>query len=268
MRTAVDAADVPAPPWMVVADADQLSQARDRWPHHVIKLVRGGYDGRGVAVDPTPAMAEAWVQRAPLLVEPIVEFVAEMAVMVARRANGDVVVYPPVRTLQVDGQCAEVRCPAGFDPVIESEAMHVARVLADHLDVVGLLAVELFVTEHGVLVNELAVRPHNTGHHTIEACATSQFENHLRAVLDWPLGPTDLVMPAVMVNVIGNASGDDPRAHVADALRAAPDAHVHLYGKGARPNRKLGHVTVCDDDLDAAAARAWAAVAALKGAVP
>jgi 5-(carboxyamino)imidazole ribonucleotide synthase len=268
MRAAVDAADVPAPPWVVVDHTDGLAAARERWPRHVIKLVRGGYDGRGVAVCPSATMAEAWLQRAPLLVEPCIDFVGELAVMVARRPGGEMVVYPPVRTVQVDGQCAEVRCPSGVDAALEGEAMHIARVLADHLGVVGLLAVELFVTDDGLLVNELAVRPHNTGHHTIEACATSQFENHLRAVLDLPLGPTDLVIPAVMVNVVGNAAGDDPRHHLSDALRAAPDAHVHLYGKAPRPNRKVGHVTVCDDDLDAATARAWAAVAALKGAVP
>jgi 5-(carboxyamino)imidazole ribonucleotide synthase len=268
MRAAVDAAGVPAPHWQVVTTPDELAAAQERWPEHVIKLVRGGYDGRGVAVRPDAAVADTWLTQGPLLVEPCIDFTAEMAVMVARRPGGDHVVYPPVRTVQVDGQCREVRAPSGFGPDIDDLAHHIAVRIADSLDVVGLLAVELFVTSTGVLVNELAVRPHNTGHHTLEACATSQFENHLRAVLDLPLGPTTLRSPAVMVNLIGNATGDDPHHHVGAALTATPDAHVHLYGKAPRYNRKLGHVTVCDDDLDAASARAWAAVAALRGDVP
>lgn len=268
MRAAVDAADVPAPPWQVVSTRAELDIVRQRWPEHVIKLVRGGYDGRGVSVRPTADEAGQWLQQGPLLVEPVVPFLSELAVVAARRPGGELVTYDPVHTVQVDGQCREVRAPADIGKQRDAEARSIAARLAAALDVVGLLAVELFVTSDGLLVNELAVRPHNTGHHSIDACATSQFENHIRAVLDLPLGPTTLQSPAVMVNVVGDRAGNDPRHHVAEALAVAPDAHLHLYGKEPRFNRKLGHVTVCDDDLDAASARAWAAVAALRGDVP
>jgi 5-(carboxyamino)imidazole ribonucleotide synthase len=268
MRAAVDAVGAPAPPWAVVTTTAELDDARRRWPEHVIKLVRGGYDGRGVSVRPSADDAREWLRQGPLLVEPVVPFESELAVIVARRPGGELVTYDPVHTLQVDGQCREVRAPSGVGMQRDAEARSIAARLAAALDVVGLLAVELFVTADGLLVNELAVRPHNTGHHTIDACVTSQFENHIRAVLDLPLGPTTLHSSAVMVNVVGDRAGNDPRHHVAEALAVAPDAHIHLYGKLPRFNRKLGHVTVCDDDLDAASARAWAAVAALKGDLP
>lgn len=140
--------------------------------------------------------------------------------------------------------------------------------MAAALDVVGLLAVELFDVGGQLTVNELAVRPHNTAHHTIDTYTTSQFENHLHAVLDLPLGPTTLLASAAaMVNVIGNAAGDDPLDHLGDGLAVDPAARVHLYDKQARPNRKVGHVTVLDDDPLRAAARAWAVVRALRGDV-
>ncbi len=273
MRRAVEAAGMPVPAWRQVTTAGELAAAVAAWPACVIKLGRGGYDGRGVflvtADDDGLAIGTPLLDAGvPLLVEPLLAFDAELAVVVARRPNGDAVAYDPVATTQVDGQCRQVVAPAGIDPGLADEARSIALELAAALDVVGLLAVELFDVDGRLLVNELAVRPHNTAHHTIDACVTSQFEQHLRAVLDLPLGATDLHTPAAMVNVIGAADGADPRAHLAAGLAADRGARVHLYGKEARPNRKVGHVTVLDDDVEPAARRAWAIVAALRGDVP
>ena len=204
----------------------------------------------------------------PLLIEPRLDFDMELAVIVARRPGGDAVTYDPVATVQVDGQCRQVVAPSGVSVGLVDRAQRIGAQVAEALDVVGLVAVELFVVAGEVSINELAVRPHNTGHHTIDAAVTSQFENHVRAVADLPLGDPSLHTPAVMVNVIGNEAGDDPQAHLAAGLAADAGAHIHLYGKDARPNRKVGHVTVCDDDVERGAARAWRVVEALRGDVP
>jgi 5-(carboxyamino)imidazole ribonucleotide synthase len=274
MRHAVEAAELPVPPWCRAGDLDQLDEALARWPHAVLKLSRGGYDGRGVfmvrsAQEGHSVGAQLLDGTTVLLVEPLLGFSLEAAVVVARRPNGECVVYDPVRTMQIDGQCRQVVVPSGMPPDLVEQARAIAIQAAEALDVVGLLAVELFLVDGELVVNELAVRPHNTAHHTIEACVTSQFDNHVRAVLDLPLGATDLTCAsAAMVNVIVRADGDDPADHLAAALALDPAAHIHLYGKFARPNRKVGHVTVCDDDEERAVARAWRVVAALHGDVP
>ncbi len=273
MRRAVEAAGLPVPGWREVADAGELASAVATWPACAIKLSTGGYDGRGVFLvgegDDGVAIGSPLLDAGcTLLVEPLLAFDAELAVVVARRPGGDAVAYDPVATLQIDGQCREVVAPAGIDDGLADEARSMALELAAALDVVGLLAVELFDVGGRLLVNELAVRPHNTAHHTIDACPTSQFEQHLRAVLDLPLGSTELFTPAAMVNVIGAADGADPRDHLAAGLATDPAARVHLYGKEARPNRKVGHVTVLDQDPVRAARRAWHVVAALRGDVP
>jgi 5-(carboxyamino)imidazole ribonucleotide synthase len=273
MRAAVAAAGAPGPPHVAATSVEAISAARADWGRIVVKLARGGYDGRGVFIDPSDAVVAELVTRSPLLVEPMVPFRRELAVIVARRpapADGglaEVAVYDPVHTVQHDGQCAEVRA-GEVDAATALAAQRIATQLAERLDIVGLLAVELFQLDDGpLLVNELAVRPHNTGHHTIDACVTSQFENHLRAVCDLPLGATALRSPAVMVNIVGNDNGDDPRDYLAPALAAHRDARIHLYGKHARPQRKVGHVTVCADSLDIAAERAWQVVEALHGSM-
>lgn len=280
MRHAVEAAGLPVPPWREVTAPDELAAAVAEWPACVIKLSRGGYDGRGVFLvrepggrphhgdDGLAVGLPLLATGVPLLVEPLLAFDAELAVLVARRPNGDAVAYDPVATTQVDGQCREVVAPAGIDPDLAEEARSIALELAAALGVVGLLAVELFDVGGRLLVNELAVRPHNTAHHTIDACPTSQFEQHLRAVLDLPLGATELHTPAAMVNVVGAADGADPREHLAAGLAVDPAARIHLYGKRSRPDRKVGHVTVLDADPARAARRAWAVVAALRGDVP
>jgi 5-(carboxyamino)imidazole ribonucleotide synthase len=171
-----------------------------------------------------------------------------------------------VETVQRDGICVETITPApGLDPARAAEAHAIARTVAEALGVVGVLAVELFETADGLLVNELAMRPHNTGHWTIEGAVTSQFEQHLRAVLDWPLGDTKpYARWVVMANLLGGAA-TDLATSLPQALGADPGVHVHAYGKGARPGRKLGHVTVLGDDLETTRERARRAVAVLRG---
>ncbi|MFZ0139924.1 MAG: 5-(carboxyamino)imidazole ribonucleotide synthase [Aeromicrobium sp.] len=225
----------------------------------VLKTTRGGYDGKGVWVVHSAADAEeALSSGRDLLVEELVEFRRELSSLVARRPSGDVVAWPVVESRQAGGVCKEVVAPApDLDARLADEAESIGRTIATELDVTGVLAVELFETSDGrLLVNELAMRPHNTGHWTIDGAATSQFENHIRAVLDVPLGPTEPSSPwSVMVNVLGG-SVDDLEAQLPLVLDAVPDVHVHLYGKTVKAGRKVGHVTAVGDDLDAALARA------------
>ncbi|MES3631004.1 MAG: ATP-grasp domain-containing protein, partial [Longimonas sp.] len=194
-----------------------------------------------------------------VLVEQCIDFVRELAVQIARRPDGTSVAYPVVYTEQRDHRCHAVVAPAPVEESLAEEAQAVARDAVDAVEGVGLLAVELFETQDGeVLVNEIAPRPHNTGHYTIEGCTTSQFENHVRAVLDLPLGRPDLVAPhVVMVNVLGSRQGTPPHA---DGWRTAldvPGTHVHIYGKPeVRPNRKMGHVTALADFAQEARTRA------------
>jgi 5-(carboxyamino)imidazole ribonucleotide synthase len=253
---------IPLPPWAVTDEPAQVDAfaAEHGWPL-VLKPPRGGYDGRGVFVVDDAAQARAVIDEVgEVLVEPRLAIDVELSVLVARRPGGEMAVYPAVETCQVDGMCREVLLPARVDPVVEQEAEAVARRVAEAIGVVGVLAVELFVVDGEVLLNELAARPHNAGHVTIEGTVTSQFENHLRAVADLPLGDTSIRHPSVMVNIVG---GDhDPLEHLPGAL-ALRDVAVHLYGKTYRPGRKLGHVTATGDDLEDALRRAQGAATAL-----
>jgi 5-(carboxyamino)imidazole ribonucleotide synthase len=199
------------------------------------------------------------------LLEAMLDIETEIAVMVARSRSGEMKVYPVVETVQREAMCREVIAPAAVSGELASEAGQMATGIARRIELVGVMAVELFVTADGLLVNELALRPHNSGHYSIEGCVTSQFEQHLRAVLDLPLGETSLTAPSVVtVNVVGGETGDGPESRLAGAL-SVPGAHVHLYGKQTRPGRKLGHVTVCGQDPDATAAAARQSASALEG---
>lgn len=236
----------------------------------VVKTARGGYDGKGVRVVRSGGEVAEWIASAAvggpeLLVEEKVPFARELAAVVARRPSGEVVAYPVVESVQRDGVCAEVIAPApGLDPQLAAHAQGVARQIATALDLTGVLAVEMFEVDGQVLVNELAMRPHNSGHWTITGSVTSQFSQHLRAVLDLPLGSPDAVAPwTVMVNVLGSRLES-----LTDALPAVlvdPGARVNLYGKDIRPGRKLGHVTVSGTDLTEVRARAARAAALLRG---
>jgi 5-(carboxyamino)imidazole ribonucleotide synthase len=269
MRERLDHLGFPVPPFRPVSNlADLLAFAeRHGWPT-VAKSIRGGYDGRGVWVLDTPAAAESLVQVASeagidLLAEAFVPIERELAIVVARRPGGQALAYPLVETVQRNGICRELLVPARVTPTLAEQARLLGLSIVESIGAVGILAVELFVTEGRLLVNELAARPHNSGHFSIEGSQTSQFENHLRAVLDWPLGSTELVAPAVAtVNVLGGANSVEPIEQLASAL-ADPAVRVHLYGKQARPGRKLGHVTVLAADLESALSRARRAAASL-----
>ncbi len=274
MRTRLSELGVPCPRWARIVCAADLQDFGDSvgWPV-VVKTPVGGYDGHGVRVVASAHDVDDWFQRGgDLLAEEKVPFRAEAAALLARRPSGEVRSWPVVTTEQADGVCSVVTAPAiGLTPALAARAEEIGRTIAEALDVTGVLAVEMFVVEREghteVLVNELAMRPHNSGHWTIDGSVTSQFEQHLRAVLDLPLGDTGLVAPgttSVMVNLLGSAWLEPARA-LPEALSVSPRVKVHLYGKDVRPGRKLGHVTVVDADPAAARAVAEAAVDALAG---
>jgi len=272
MRSRLTDLGLPVPRWAPVASTVEVDEfAAGEWPV-VLKAVRGGYDGRGVWVVSTADAAGSILDSGVLLIaEAHVAVRRELAVQVARSPFGQVAAYPVVETVQRDGICVEVLAPApNLDPRTAIRAQQLAITLATALDVVGLLAVELFETpDGGLVVNELAMRPHNSGHWTIEGSRTSQFEQHLRAVLDYPLGETALTAPAVaMANVLGGESGGmsiDERLH--HLFADDPGAKVHLYGKQVRPGRKIGHVTVAGAAMDEVRARAARAARRLREGV-
>ncbi len=270
MRERLTELGVPCPRSIVATSTGDIEAFAERvgWPV-VLKAPRGGYDGRGVWVVDDAAAATTALKvaaRQPLLLEAYVPFRRELAVIVARSPLGQAVAYPVVETVQRDGVCHEVVAPAPGLPVgLAASAQQLALTIANELGVTGVLAVEMFEVDGAVLVNELAMRPHNSGHWTIEGATTSQFAQHLRAVLDLPLGSPSAVAPyAVMVNVLGGAR-PDPYSALVHVMAHDPGAHVHLYGKEVRPGRKIGHVTVIGDDLDDVRARARHAAAALRG---
>jgi 5-(carboxyamino)imidazole ribonucleotide synthase len=262
MRQRLTELGVPVPPFAPIASAEDLAVfgAEHGWPL-VLKAATGGYDGKGVWVVGSPAeAAPVLASGIRLLAEQKVPLQRELAAVVARSPYGQAAAWPVVETVQEGGICVEVIAPApGLSEARAVEAQALALRLAQELGVVGILAVELFETADGLLVNELAMRPHNSGHWTIEGSRTSQFEQHLRAVLDYPLGTTAPTAPVVvMANLLGG-EGDpelDKRLHLLFAHD--PALKVHLYGKEVRPGRKIGHVTALGDDLDETRARAQA----------
>jgi 5-(carboxyamino)imidazole ribonucleotide synthase len=261
MRARLDEMGIPAPAHRNITSLEDLTAFG--YPV-VVKTTRGGYDGKGVWVVRSAAEAdEAFASGGPLLAEELVDFRRELSALVARSPSGEVRTYPVVESRQANGVCAEVIAPApSLEPALEAEARRIAERVATELDVTGILAVELFETTDGrLLVNELAMRPHNTGHWTIDGAHTSQFENHLRAVLDLPLGPTEARTPwSVMVNILGGAV-EDLESQRSVVLAADPDVKIHLYGKAVKSGRKVGHVTAYGPDLDDVLARARRAAA-------
>ncbi len=239
----------------------------------VVKTARGGYDGRGVwwASDDhelSRILSMLTAHAGALVVEEAVPLERELAVIVARRPAGQTVTYPLIETVQRNGICTELVVPAQVPEAVSREARRLGQRAAEATNAVGIVAVELFWTGEHVLVNEVATRPHNSGHWTIEGALTSQFANHLRAVLDWPLGRTHACAPVVAtVNVLGAADGVDPRANLSAALELS-DVAVHLYGKQPHPGRKLGHVTALGDDLGETRMRAREAAGRLGGRQP
>lgn len=271
MRRVLDGMGIPCPRFAVVETIDEVA---DFGFPCVLKTTRGGYDGKGVWVvgsreeceEPFRTAQQAGVQ---LLAEELVDFRRELSALVARSPSGQAAAYPVVQTTQVDGICREVIAPApDLDDELAGQAQQIALRVAGELDVTGILAVELFETIDGrILVNELAMRPHNTGHWTQDGAVTSQFENHLRAVLDLPLGsPAPRARWSVMVNILGGDRDAGPLwSGYPHAMARDPQLRVHLYGKDLRPGRKVGHVNVYGDDLDDCLERARHAAAWFAG---
>ncbi|MEJ6488249.1 5-(carboxyamino)imidazole ribonucleotide synthase [Leucobacter sp. USCH14] len=270
MREKLVELGVPIPDWAAVADEADLQAFLDaHGGRAVVKTARGGYDGKGVRVVSDAAEVRDWFTALAedgnggfLLAEELVDFVRELSQLVARRPSGETRTWPVVETIQRDGVCAEVLAPAPTDrPAVLEEAARIGAAVAEGVAVTGVLAVEMFETRDGrVLVNELAMRPHNSGHFSIEGSVTSQFEQHLRAVADLPLGDTSMTAPAaVMVNVLGGPAEGPMPVRYAEALAAHPRAKFHSYDKQPRPGRKVGHVTVTGERLDEVRAEAVAA---------
>lgn len=262
MRQALGDIGIPGPRWQVANSVDDVAGFAEQvgWPV-MLKTSRGGYDGRGVWSVDSIAQA-ARVLTSPLapgaqwLAEERIAFVQELSAQVAQSPHGQAVAYPVVRTVQRNGMCAEVIAPApGLAGDRAVAAQELALRIAGDLHVTGMLAVEMFDDGRDLFVNELAMRPHNSGHWSIEGAVTSQFENHLRAILDLPLGsPTPLAPFAVMVNILGGDVGNLQSAY-RHVLARDPGLKVHLYGKQVRPGRKVGHVTVTGHDHDELLAR-------------
>ena len=267
MRRRLTELGVPCPRWAPIASAEELAAFGDEvgWPV-IVKAARGGYDGKGVwVIGAVDEAADLLASATELIAEEKVALARELAADVARSPWGQGAVWPVVETVQSEGICVEVIAPApGLADDLAEQAQGLALRLADELGVVGVLAVELFETTDGrLLVNELAMRPHNSAHWTIEGARTSQFEQHLRAVLDYPLGTTELTAPVVvMANLLGGPDDVEPKGideRVHHCFAHWPDVKIHLYGKGFRPGRKVGHVTALGTDLDEVRARARAA---------
>jgi 5-(carboxyamino)imidazole ribonucleotide synthase len=271
MRERLSAIGAPVPDFARVTDAAELGAfLADHGEVAVVKTPRGGYDGKGVRIVREASGADDWFDASGsegLLVEEFVPFRRELAQLVARRPSGQLAAWPLVETVQRDGVCAEVFAPAPRAGALVDAARELAERIATELDVTGVLAVELFETDDSrLLVNELAMRPHNTGHWSIDGAVTSQFEQHLRAVLDLPLGdPSPLTPVSVMVNILGGPEGELMPDRYPAAMADRPEVKLHSYGKESRPGRKVGHVTATGDELDDVVACARAAAAFFQG---
>lgn len=269
MRARLADLGIPQPDWAAVRDAGELQAFLDaHGGAGVVKTPRGGYDGKGVRVVRAAGEAQDWLEAIAegdaLLVEELVPFVRELAQQVARRPSGQIVAYPVVETVQRGGVCAEVIAPApAAAERLAQVSEEIGRTIAEGLGVTGMLAVELFETDdERILVNELAMRPHNSGHWSQDGAVTGQFEQHLRAVADLPLGSTaSNAAWSVMVNILGGPVEGTLDARFAAAMTDHPGAKIHTYGKDPRPGRKVGHVNVVGDDLDDAVYQARAAAA-------
>lgn len=263
MRARLAELGAPQPEWAEVTDASDLQAFLDaNGGRAVVKTPRGGYDGKGVRVVESPDEVADWFGDGPLLAEELVDFARELAQQVARRPSGELAVYPVVETVQRGGVCAEVIAPAPEGtPRLAEVAAEIGTSIAEGLGVTGMLAVELFeTTDERLLVNELAMRPHNSGHWGQDGAVTGQFEQHVRAVLDLPLGDPAPRQPwAVMVNILGGPVSESLESRMPAALAAHPAVKVHTYGKAPRPGRKVGHVNATGDDLDATVYEARAA---------
>ena len=269
MRERLSDMGIPCPRWRAATSVAQVEDfgAEVGWPL-IAKVPVGGYDGKGVLLARSVHEVADWLARGPVLLEERVDFERELAVLVARSPSGQAATWPVVETVQEDGICVEVHAPAAhLDPGLAAEATAAGLRIAGELGVTGVLAVEIFQTADGFVVNELAMRPHNSGHWSMDGAVTGQFEQHLRAVLDLPLGdPRARSAVTVMANVLG---GDYAELYPAyrHLMARDPGLKVHLYGKGVRPGRKIGHVNVCASTYAEAHERARHAADYLQGVI-
>jgi len=257
MRRKLQSLGLPMPQWKAVSKPSELEEFINQFgPRVVVKTPIGGYDGKGVRVISQSSEVFDWFSAiesfgGELLVEEKINFTRELAILSARNPSGEFRTWPLVQTTQLKGVCAEVIAPAPGNPDVKL-AKEIARKVSESLGVVGVLAVELFETADGKLfVNELAMRPHNSGHFSIEGSTTSQFEQHLRAVLDLPLGETKLKNNfAVMLNLLGVDQSNTFVERYKSVMAQVPNTKFHSYEKDARPGRKMGHLTITGDDLE------------------
>lgn len=268
MRTRLTELGLPMPAWAEIKTAEELDAfIETNGGVAILKTPIGGYDGKGVAIVRASSDAAEWLANiddfgGSLLAEQKVDFVRELAQLVARRPSGEIAHWPLVQTVQRNGVCSEVLVPApNANQETLDRAAEIAETVAQGLGVTGVLAVEMFETADGqFFINELAMRPHNSGHFSIEGSVTSQFEQHLRAVLDLPLGNTDSVAThSVMVNLLGVDDVNDFVSTYPRVLADHPTAKFHTYGKSARKGRKMGHITVIGEDANEILAEANAA---------
>ncbi len=269
MRERLSQMGIPCPRWCAATTVEAVEAfgAEVGWPV-IAKVPVGGYDGKGVLLAATAEQVAPWLARGPVLLEERVDFVRELAVLLARAPSGQAAAWPVVETVQEDGICVEVIAPAAdLDPTVAAAATAAGLRIAGELDVTGVLAVEIFQTADGFVVNELAMRPHNSGHWSMDGAITGQFEQHLRAVLDLPLGdPRPRGGVTVMANVLGGHYEELYPAY-RHLMARDPGLKVHLYGKGVRPGRKIGHVNVVARDREQARERARHAADFLQGVI-
>ena len=257
MRRKLAELELPQPIWQAAKTESEIAKfLQNHGPKIVVKTPIGGYDGKGVRVVSAVAEVRDWLENisqfgGELLLEEKVDFVTELAQLFARSPSGEFNAWPLVETHQQAGVCAEVIAPAQ-EIALHPKALSIAKQISDGLGVVGVMAVELFRARNGeILVNELAMRPHNSGHFSIDASVTSQFEQHLRAVLDLPLGASSGTSRfAVMINLLGVDSENDFVKHYPKAMERFPHVKFHMYEKTPRPGRKMGHLTLQGNDLD------------------
>ncbi|WP_183254496.1 5-(carboxyamino)imidazole ribonucleotide synthase [Anoxybacteroides tepidamans] len=252
-KKAVTDAGLPVAPYIEVRSSEELRSGIDTIGLPcVLKTCRGGYDGKGQAVIRRKEDIEKallLLQSGPCVLESWLSFEKEISVIVTRNGLGDMSVFPVGENIHVDNILHQTIVPARISPHIAEKAIVYAETLAKHFELIGTLAVEMFLTKEGdIYINELAPRPHNSGHYTINACATSQFQQHVRAICNWPLGSTKLLTPAVMVNILG-----EHMQPVIDNIPKFQNMHLHLYGKKeAKKKRKMGHVTVLAETVEEA----------------
>lgn len=257
-KQALSNVDIPVTPFAAVSSHEEIEQQADKlgWPL-VLKARRNGYDGKGNAtLESAVDIEDAWKKldgdNRELYVEGFCQFAGELAVMVTRRADGEMVHYPVVESVQKNHICHIVRAPANINEALADKAIEMARKAVTTINGVGTIGVEMFLTkDNQIILNEMAPRVHNSGHYTIEACECSQFENHVRAILGMPLGSTKMISPAaVMINMLGEEQGTGYPVGIEEALKVS-GAHIHVYGKSTTSiGRKMGHITALGDTIE------------------